>query len=406
MKNLGTLYFYELRKLLAKRMAWVTTFLLTALMVYTACSPPSTAYGSTFTLTDREGHTISQYLSMAEQSKINREGDLPIRGLPMDGEFFRQVRELPLFSGAYVLTDRSTVHSYFMVVDPRFSWACSMIEDIPDLDAATVTAEGFYVSRQQLLERVWQMEGLSEQDTAYWQAMEAKVPKPFVYQNIWGSRDMLDARPAFLAEVIPLAAAVFLCGVFAEDKRTRTDMLIFSSRYGWFPLYLAKVLAGCTAVLAGCGMIMGAVSAVISLTRSMSGLEAAIQLRCLKSSLPITLGQAILILWGLLLLYSLLCGGVTMLISALTKNSTAALVVPALLVLIQMLRIPAPEWITGYMPNCMFDSMSILSDVHLVHILGMTFNKLQFGYLLYGLLTVLLLALCWLGWRRSAIGRA
>ena len=118
------------------------------------------------------------------------------------------------------------------------------------------------------------------------------------------------------------------------------------------------------------------------------------------------MGQAILILWGLLLLYSLLCGGVTMLISALTKNSTAALVVPALLVLIQMLRIPAPERITGYMPNCMFDSMSVLSDVHLVHILGMTFNKLQFGYLLYGLLTVLLLALCWLGWRRSAAGRA
>lgn len=406
MKNLGTLYCYELRKLLTKRMAWVTTFLLAALMIYTACPPSSAGIGATFTLTDREGHTTSQYLSMAEQGKINREGDLPIRGLPMDEEFFRQVRELPLFSGEYLLPDRSTAHSYFMAVDPRFSWASSMIEDIPDLDAATVTAERFYAGRQQLLERVWQMEGLSEQDTAYWQAMEAKVPKPFVYQNIWGSRDMLDARPAFLAEIIPLAAAVFLCGVFAEDKRARTDTLIFSSRYGWLPLYLAKVLAGCTAVLAGCGMIMGAVSAAISLKGNMSGLDAAVQLRCLKSSLPITLGQAILILWGLLLLYSLLCGGVTMLISALTKNNTAALVVPALLVLIQMLRIPAPERITGYMPNCMFDSMSVLSDVHLVHILGMTFNKLQFGYLSYGLLTVLLLALCWLGWRRSAAGRA
>ena len=30
MKNLGTLYCYELRKLLTKRMAWVTTFLLAA----------------------------------------------------------------------------------------------------------------------------------------------------------------------------------------------------------------------------------------------------------------------------------------------------------------------------------------------------------------------------------------
>lgn len=404
MKNLGTLYGYELRKLLTNRIAWVTAFLLAALMIYIACPPPSAVYGAAFTLTDREGHTVSQYLSMAEQSKINREGDRSIRGLPMDEPFFRQIRELPLFSGEYVLTDRHSASSYFMVVDPRFSWACSMIEGIPDLDAAAVTAEQFYAGRRQLLESTWRLQGLSEQDTAYWQAMEAKVAKPFIYQNIWGSRDFLDARPAFLSEVIPLAAAVFLCGVFSEDKRARTDALIFSSRHGWFPLYLAKALAGCTAALVGSGMILGTTAAAIFLTRDVSGLDAAIQLQYLNSSLPITMGQAILLLWGLLLLYALLCGGVTLLISAWTKNHTAALVVPALLVLIQLLRIPAAEWITGYMPDHMFNPASVLSDVHLVHILGAAFHTLQFGYLLYGLLTALLLALCWLCWRRSAKG--
>lgn len=406
MKNLGTLYSYELRKLLTKRMAWVTTLLLSALMVYTACSPPSTAYGSTFTRTDREGHTTSQYLSMAEQDKIKREGDRSIRGLPMDEEFFRQIRALPLFSGEYLLTGRADVSSYFMAEDPRFSWAYSMIESIPNLNAATVTEEQFYTARQQLLEQTWRTQGLSEQEAAYWQKMETRVTKPFIYQNIWGSRDLLDTQPVFLSEVIPLTAAVFLCGVFSEDKRARTDVLVFSSRHGWFPLCLAKALAGCTAVLAGSGVILGSTAAAIFLTREVPGLDAAVQLRCLRSSLPMTMGQAVALMWSLLLLYGLLCGGITLLISAWTRSSVAALTAPALLVLMQMMRIPFPVWMGEYMPNQMFDSMSTLSDVRLLRLFGVTLNKLQFGFLLYGLLTILLLSLCWLGWRRSAEGRS
>ena len=126
---------------------------------------------------------------MAEQDKIKREGDRSIRGLPMDEEFFRQIRALPLFSGEYLLTDRAGVSSYFMAEDPRFSWAYSMIESVPNLNAATVTEEQFYTAREQLLEQTWRAQGLSEQEVAYWRAMETRVTKPFVYQNIWGSRD-------------------------------------------------------------------------------------------------------------------------------------------------------------------------------------------------------------------------
>ena len=119
-----------------------------------------------------------------------------------------------------------------------------------------------------------------------------------------------------------------------------------------------------------------------------------------------TMGQAVALMWSLLLLYGLLCGGITLLISAWTRSSVAALTAPALLVLMQMMRIPFPVWMGEYMPNQMFDSMSTLSDVRLLRLFGVTLNKLQFGFLLYGLLTILLLSLCWLGWRRSAEGRS
>ena len=110
-----------------------------------------------------------------------------------------------------------------------------------------------------------------------------------------------------------------------------------------------------------------------------------------------------LMMLGLLLLYGLLCGGVTMLFSAFTQNTVAALAAPVLLMICQAwlrLDVQAAE----YLPNQLFNTIPSLHNRNLVNLFGHYLNNLQFGFVLYGGLAAVLLALCWLGWRRSAKG--
>ena len=399
MKHFGTLYWYELKKLLKRKLAWIMVLVIAAFMAYTA-KPVSHSGGANFSLTDRAGNTISKYVSVAEQRERISEGQQSINGQVMDERFFQNVREASNGNGLYIIKEHLEQESYFYLVDSSYYDPYDMIAYQAELDPAETSAEDFYRNRQETIER--QYGGRTDREIAYWQNMEAQVEKPFVYRYISGYQDVL-ADIFGLSNVIPLVAAVCLCGVFSEEKRTRADALILSSSQGRFPQYLAKVLAGITVILAATLLVIGADATAVLLTQGWDGFDAALQLKNLNSSLPISIGQAMLIMLGLLLLYGLLCGGVTMLFSAFTQNTVAALAAPVLLMICQAwlrLDVQAAE----YLPNQLFNTIPSLHNRNLVNLFGRYLNNLQFGFVLYGGLAVVLLALCWLGWRRSAKG--
>jgi len=399
MKNFGTLYRYELKKLLRRKLAWIMVLVIAALMAYTA-RPVSDSGGANFSLTDRAGNTISKYVSVAEQREQVSKGKQRISGQVMDEQFFQNVREASNGNGLYIIKENFDLDSYFHLVDSSYYGPYAMIAFQTGLDPKEASAEDFYRNRQETIEL--QYGGRTDREAAYWQDMEAQVEKPFVYRYISGYQDIL-ADVFGLSNVIPLVAAVCLCSVFSEEKRTRADALIFSSRQGRFPQYLAKVLAGVTIILAATILVIGADAAAVLLTQGWDGFDAALQLENLNSSLPISIGQATLTMLGLLLLYGLLCGGVTMLFSAVTQNTVAALSAPVLLMICQAwlrLDVQAAE----YLPNQLFNTIPSLRNMNLVNVFGCYLNNLQFGFILYGGLALTLLALCWLGWWRSAKG--
>lgn len=398
MKHFGTLYGYELKKLLARRTSWAVVLILAAVMAGTAL-PNTNSGGSQASVTDRDGNTVSRYISAVQQVELARAGDRRISGQVMDEPFFERVRAASDGNGLYQIRDGDDLYSYFYLVDSSCQGPYALVAIAAGLDPKEATAEGFYEARERQLALQWA--DLSEADAAYWQAMEARVEKPFVYRAVSGFRALL--RDVFgLSCILPLAAAVCVCGVFSAERRTRADALIFSSRHGHFPQYLAKVLAGTTVAAAASALIIGADTALL-LTYGADGFDAALQPEILSSSLPITMGKAVCILYGLLLLYGILSGGVTMLISVLTGNTAAAMVCPVLLMIFQAwlrLDVQAAE----YLPNQLFNANPALCNVHLVHFLGGTWNNLQFGFLLYGGLAAALLLLCWPGWRQWSRG--
>ena len=400
MKNFGTLYRYELKKLLKRKLAWVIVLALAAFLVYDAYPIKDSGSGY-FSLTNQAGNIVSKHISGAEQRKLSDEGERRISGQTMDENFFQNVRQASVGNGQYPVREMWERECYFYLIDNSYYGPYCMVTYNMGLDPAIITADSFYAHRQNFIELQWA--GLTDREAAYWQSMEAQVEKPFVYRYVGGYQNILsDIFP--LSNLIPLVAAICVCGVFSEEKRTRADALVLSSRYGRFPQYWAKILAGITVVLAATLLMIGADAAAALLTRGWDGFDAALQLGNLDSSLPITMGQAVLILLSLLILYSLVCAGLTMLFSVFTQNTVAALSAPVLLTICQAwlrLDIQAAE----YLPNQLFNAIPTLRNVNLVHFFGAYLNNLQFGFILYGGLAVMLIALCWLGWQRSALGK-
>lgn len=92
-----------------------------------------------------------------------------------------------------------------------------------------------------------------------------------------------------------------------------------------------------------------------------------------------------------------------MLISVLTRNAIAALAVPAVLAELLSQWHPSARGWMGYLPEKLAGWNGPV-NLHLVKIFDVYLDNFQFGSLLYMVLAAILLALCWLGWRRSAKG--
>ena len=377
MKNIGTLFRYELKKIWKRKLTWVVPLALAALMVYVAI--------------------ISYSSEVKDRQQFLRDGALRIDGQVMDEAFFSTMRK------TLSETDEIGDHLddlYFYAVNSDYYYPYYMAIEL-ELDPKAATAEDFYIARRALVERRWAAHELTGEEIAYWSAQEMQVQQPFTFRSTRdGLNDCLTVIYG-ISTIIPVVIAVCLCGVFSEERRTRTDQMIFSSKQGKETICFAKLLAGITAALCAAILVIGAVSVTYAILKGWNSSDSAIQMKYLDCSLPITLGQTLFMMFGLLLLYGLLCGGVTMLVSVLTRNTIAALAAPIVLMIAQAwIQLPDLR-AADYLPNQLFNGGYALCNVRLVGFFGAYLNNIEFAFLLYGIITVLLIALCWLGWRRN-----
>ena len=382
MKNLGTLFRYELKKIFKRKLTWVVPLALAALMVYVAIgSAPS---------------------DVKARQQILRDGAQRMDGQVMDETFFSAMRKALSQAGEIGAHCNDL---YFYAVNADYYYPYYMTVEL-DLDPKAATAEDFYNARRALVESTWAAQELTGEEIAYWSAQEMQVQQPFTFQS---TRDGLNACLTVIygmSSIIPIAVAVCLCGVFSEERRTRTDQMIFSSKQGKGTTCFAKLLAGITAALCAAILVIFAVSVTYAILDGWSSSGAAIQIRYLDSSLPITLGQALFTMFGLLLLYGVLCGSATMLVSVWTRNTVAALAVPVVFMIAQAwIQLPGLQ-AADYLPNQLFNNGYALCNVRLVGFFDVYLNNIEFAFLLYGIITVFLIALCWLGWRRNALGKS
>lgn len=395
MKIFWTLFGYEVKKIWSRPLAWVMTVLMVAISVFAALGGLQPNLGRHFYSENIDNLSSEpEFISEDAWSARMQEGGMTLNGQAMDDLFFHTMGEnVPEFD------DYTKSDYWFYYEDPTYYHAYSMADSITNGDPRNVTAESFYAGRRALMELRWENYGLSEKEKDYWRAIEEQVQEPFVYKYPWRGADPNGLFSTLYTMIVPLAlaTAVCLCQIFSEDRSTRVDALVFASKEGRVSLYLTKILAGTTSALIVAVLILGAHMIVYLFRYGTQGLGAPLQMLSIVYSFPISVGHAVAYMLLIVALYTLACGSLTMLVSALSRRSTISLIVPVVLMFfLTQSRLTAP-----YLPHNLITWDGFL-NVSLFKVFGMYLNVFQVGLLLYPLIAVVLFALCWLCWRRSA----
>ncbi len=418
MKNLGTLFGYEMKKIWKRPMTWIAVLVFSAGFVWYA-PIPFYNYGRTYTFTQPDGTVISREFTPEEQDRFMIEAPRLLSGQPIDEEFFAKAEEnIPArledfdFSNSEDMEKVREIEEqrdgYFFLVDPTYYGAYRMLG-----------GQNRYLHRLEWFKADVEANNngyLTEEEIAYWMELEEQIQQPYIYEPTDAPNRLFDVLGT-MGIFIPVLVALCVCDLFSQEQRARTYPQIFSSRQGCSCLYLAKILAGSATSVLAAAIGIGAVIAASLIRYGPWGWGAAIQLCQYVSScsFPITARQGILVLTALLLVYALLCGAVISLVSMWSGSGVASLAVGAalvggqLLVLQQMWilemmvsAVPLLQDMLAYLPIALVNA-SVLTGKKLAHFFGLTLNYIQAGILVYLAVTVLLAALCWLGWRRRAV---
>lgn len=405
MRNFGTLYWYELKKLLKRKLSWIAVIVLTVFCIYGVIKIDAHPGNAEIPIMDENDNWTGESIFISGEEIYNTylKSVGKLDGRVMDDELFQEM----LQNVPDIETDDLKI--FFWTEDATYDDIYTMLDGL-FTNPRSVTAEEFYAVQWEQTQLSWdnygaEHDGISEGEKNYWTEQAAKIEKPFIYRTPWRGTSALIDFFHTLITLLPVAAAVCVCTIFSEDYRTRMDALVFSTRKSHFPLYLAKVLAGATIVTLAGVFIVGATIAAHLAVWGIKGFDACIQMYMIVSPRAITVGQMLLIMSMLLILYTMLCGGLAMLVAAITRSTIVALVIPVLLGQVLDRFRPGQYGWGGYFPNNLIGANGA-NNVELVNVFGVYLNNFQFGPLLYLTITMFLLVLCWLVWRRSVADRA
>ncbi|MCM1154311.1 MAG: hypothetical protein NC314_03305 [Roseburia sp.] len=412
MKNFGSLYKFELKKLWGKRMTWVTLLIMLAVIITGNLSQMLIT-----SLTDEEIE-ISAYEDIVKR----REYALALSGRPIDDMLLGEMQkaygdsqivfyeELAGETGGG-LSEGGVREVEIQVEDGRseeqiaedhrkYDGIYSFAASICDYDKVlTVDAQTLYQIRQEGIIEEW-VKGysLSEMEEKLWIEREERIEKPFIYEYGMGFV-MLFGQINTLDYLWILLCAICLSGFFADEHLRRTDQVILCSRYGKEPVYFAKMAAGISFALGGT-ILFYVTGALLALgIYGTDGFHAALQLYVYMSSWDISIGESVCILFLVSLCGVLACSVLTMILSEILRNATAVLsLVSGVTFLSLFVNVPPESGVLSrlyaLLPTKLLHEWGFI-DNRMVHVAGKYFHLLQTAPVVY---LALAAGLGWIGY--------
>lgn len=384
MKLFGTLYRFELKKILGQRLFPVAVLLGAALLLgRIVLTLNGTGYYYRY---DAQANSVERLpRPYGEVEALRRDYLRTLAGQVLDDPLMEDLAVQYRDDASGTLMWNLNSYSPFLYLNLMG-------------DRTGMTAEGFYADRLRTFTRDPVLYSLSEAEQAYWQD-QASTLGPLILDYAGGWQAMAQDC-SLLCQVTVLLGAVCLCRLFSQEHRTRTDQLVLSSAKGRTAAFWARWAAG-TSFGAGLALALSGLYVLAHcIVYGPDGFSTALQFWSEGSSLPLhlSIGGFVLLLIALLALACAATAALVMLLSELLRSAVPALAVLFLLsgaVLLNLFySVARPvRQLSSYLPFCRI-SIDTLEDFFLVTLGTLQLNSLQFSFLLYPLLAAAFGVLC------------
>ena len=129
--------------------------------------------------------------SLSESIPASREAERELDGRVIDGQLFEEIEPVLQYeNGMTVLKITEGYEQYVPILN--------MIMPITgdEFDFSRFQGMGFYDLRMQRIQQRFEKQGLTDAEIAYWEELDAKVAKPFIYHYHSGPRELLKSFQA------------------------------------------------------------------------------------------------------------------------------------------------------------------------------------------------------------------
>lgn len=374
MKNIGTLYMFEIKKILKNKLT-IAMLIITLIMVLIEAFAPG------FTTT-RE---------MAETQKT-------LDGRQIDDSLLQEMYPLLLKNGKMWNADNS---KYYGIARLE-----SMILDDND-NLSDYSAKEIYRKRKDALFIMMEHDALDSREIEWWRQKESKVKTPFVYQYYEGALNLAQGLTSVLL-CIMIISSLCLSTVFTVEHRQRTDQIVLSCRNGRKRTFWVKIAAGLSVVV-GLGVIAASLLAVlITILYGLDGMNAIVQLELPMSGYPLTIGQFIAIQMAIMLAAGILFAVFAMSVSELLKNSLAVVGIMVGLFIFSQIEIIPPQYHVMSQIRAMLPSNQIsvwsLAEYRLINVGGHFVTGFVAAPIIYVVISVALLGIGGVAYGRFQAG--
>ncbi len=392
MNNFATLCGYEFRKLLNRKIVWISFALCVVLIIISLCAPFLGSYYINGAFVDTN---YNMYLTDKKHSAA-------LSGRSIDQALLEETISAYSKIPEYTQVHYTLTEEYQQYARP-YSAIFNFIHGTTDMQPSEVrlswlpNEEDLYTRRWSYLVTHMGEKFLTDGEKEFWQSREAQVAKPFVYEEHDGYDVLLSAFQTVGLFTLMLIS-ISLSGMFSDEHTRKTDQIILCCSLGKTKLYWAKITAGIgfsiiSSIILFAVTFLGAVA-----LHGAKGFHAAFQLLYSGNSDPITCGQAILIAYGCMVAAAVAMSILVMVLSELLHSniaalavSTALLIMPMFISIPQQYRVIAQIW--DWLPWSFLAPWNVFNQ-YTLPLLGHYLTPWQAAPILYFIMSA---ALGWLG---------
>lgn len=384
--NLGSLFQFELKKLAKRKLLWITTLISLLCIGLTATFG---LFGSYYV----DGEPVESNYEIFKTDQVYQKA---LSGRAIDQKLIQETidayMKIPMGIERYTLTQEYQAYArpYSDIFHLIHHWTGM---ELSDIRSQKMDEDILYMSRTKLLEKEWQAILLTENEKEFWRDKENQMIVPFTYHYHEGYEITLDAFLT-IGTVMLFCIAICLSSVFSEEHTRRTDQLMLSSAKGKTTAYWAKILAGITISVAAAAL-MSLTTIILCLSiYGAEGFETPMQIYVTTFSYPMTMGEACLLAYGVLIITSILTGVFVMVLSELLHSGVATLAISSGLIMLgqiiyvpEQYRILAQIW--DWTPMVYLSTWNVF-DQRTLTLFGRCFTSWQVVPVIYILLSVVL----------------